>query len=370
MRRLFCLSIKKISVLFGGRPLLILLTLLLLGVCFYTVRHAVTAERNDSVNMTVVDASRSELSSALVAAVREAPGFSVKLAEDIDSARIDMAEGRTEAILSIGADYDSAIADEAPASLIEILTAPGSVSAELIRETVAGKLLAQRAEVKVKNNLAGEGFSIDEFVEYEKEFTVPNMYRITTIGGGNEASRAVFGGGFPGYAGFAALAILLVMLTLTRQLAAYNVRLSAVRMRAVDGGRTLAFMSDAFAVLIPAFLFAIEAFLISSGMSIKLLAALLAYSVAVTGICLALSKTGGAGRIDAVSPFAALVTSILGGCFVELSSLSPALRIVARLTPQGQMIAAANGAGAFIPLLIAEGAVFALTAALLERRKA
>lgn len=93
MRRLFCLSIKKISVLFGGRPLLILLTLLLLGVCFYTVRHAVTAERNDSVNMTVVDASRSELSSALVAAVREAPGFSVKLAEDIDSARIDMAEG-------------------------------------------------------------------------------------------------------------------------------------------------------------------------------------------------------------------------------------------------------------------------------------
>ncbi len=163
MRKLSCLSIKKISVLFGGRPILILLAFVMLGTCFFAVRHAVTAERNDSVNLTVVDASGSELSSALIASIKEAPGFCVKLAEDIDSARIDIAEGRTEAILSIGADYDSAIASETPASLIDILTAPGSVSAELIRETVAGKLLAQRAEAKVRNSLGSEGFDLNEF---------------------------------------------------------------------------------------------------------------------------------------------------------------------------------------------------------------
>lgn len=369
MRRLFRLSIKKVSVLFGGRPLLILLAFLMLGVCFFAVRHAVTAERSGSVNLTVFDASGSELSSSLVSAVKGAPGFNVKLSEDIDLARIGIAEGDAEAILLIGPDYDTRIASETPGSLIDILMAPGSVSAELIRETVAGKLLAQRAEVKVKNTLEDEGFDLVKFAEYEREFVVPTMYRITTIGGGNEASRAVFGSGFPGYAGFAALAILLVMLTLTRQLAAYNVRLSSVRMRVIEGGRTLGFISDAAAILIPALLFVFEAFLLSPGMNIKLLASLAAYAVALTGLCLLLSKTGGAGRIDAVSPFAALVTSIFGGCFAELSALSPVLKFIARLTPQGQMIAAADGVWVFLPVLLAEGALFALIVVISEKQK-
>ena len=369
MRRLFSLTIKKISVLFGGRPLFILLALILLGVCFAAVRHVVSAERSGSVNMTVVDESGSELSSALVDAIKGSPGFTVKLADDTDSARRDIAEGRTEAILTIGPGYDEAIAEENPSNLIDILIAPGSVSAELIRETVSGKLLAQRAKIKVMNTLEAEGCSLDRFGEYEREFVVPSIYRITTIGGGSEATRAVFGGGFPVYAGFAALAIILVMLTLTRQLAAYNVRLSAVRMRVIEGGRTLSFMSDAAALFIPALLFALEAYLISPGMSVKLLAALLCYAVCVSGLCLILSKTGGAGRIDAVSPFAALVTSIFGGCFAELTGLSPVLRVIARLTPQGQMIAVSNGAWVFVPVLIAEGALFALAAALIEKRR-
>ena len=369
MRRLVSLSLKKISVLFGGRPLYLLLALLLLGVCFASVRFVVSAERSGSVNMTIVDESGSELSSALVGAIKDSPGFTVKLAEDTDSARRDIAEGRTEAILTIGPGYDEAIAEDTPNNLIDILIAPGSVSAELIRETVSGKLLAQRAEIKVMNSLEAEGYPLDSFEEYEREFVVPSIYRITTIGGGNEGTRAVFGGGFPVYAGFAALAMILVMLTLTRQLAAYNVRLSAVRMRVLECGRALGLMSDAAALLIPALLFAMEAFFISPGMSLELLAALLCYAVCISGLCLILSKTGGAGRIDAVSPFAALVTSIFGGCFAELSGLSRVLRVIARLTPQGQMIAVSNGAWAFAPVLIAEGVMFALAAAIVEKRR-
>ena len=45
MRRIFALAAKKISVLFGGKPLLLPAALLALAVCFITVGSVVGASR-------------------------------------------------------------------------------------------------------------------------------------------------------------------------------------------------------------------------------------------------------------------------------------------------------------------------------------
>ena len=70
------------------------------------------------------------------------------------------------------------------------------------------------------------------------------------------------------------------------------------------------------------------------------------------------------------SPFIALSTSILGGCFADPVSLSPFLSAVSKLTPQGQLISFIHGSTEFAAILLAEGAVLCICAFLTQRRKA
>ncbi|MBO4848255.1 MAG: ABC transporter permease [Clostridia bacterium] len=369
MRRLVSVALKKISVLFGGKPLLLPLTLALLSLCFFAVRTAVTATRSGEVRMAAVDECGGGLSAKLLDSVASAKGFAVTVLPSAREARSAAADGEVEAVLIISKDYDRLILDPDAAGLITLLTAPGSVSADLIRETVSGKLIAQRAELRAKDGLAADGFSLEDFDAFAAEFDTPKLCRVESAGGGSEPDRAVFGRAFPGYAGFAALALMLVMLTLAKQLSQSSSRLVSLRMASLRNGRALDFAGDVLSVFSAALLVSAAAFAFAPERSIYLAAGLVSYSFCLTGLCLALSGLLGTGRIDMASPFIALVTSILGGCFVDPGGLSPAFSVISKFTPQGQLTAAAGGAPAFAGLLLAEGALLLAAALVIRRRR-
>ena len=160
-----------------------------------------------------------------------------------------------------------------------------------------------------------------------------------------------------------------LLLTLARRLADGSSRLVARRMGAAKLGRALAFFGDALALFAAGLIASAIAFAFAPARSAALALGLVCYDVCVSGLCLLTSKFGAAGRIDIAAPAIALVTSLIGGCFMDLASLSPFLTVLSRLTPQGQLIACARGALPFAALLAAEGALLAGMATAVEKRK-
>lgn len=360
MRKLLSLSLKKISVLFGGRPGLIAVTLAALMLMFAAVSSVYTAKKRGKVAVACVDECGGELSAALISAISEAPGLDIIESSDRARAEDEMLAGSVEGILIVSADYDEKMPSGGE-GLIDIITVPGSVSAELIRETAAGRLIAQRSRVQVLNKLTEEGFGVADFDAYAEEFDAPTLYRTVSLDG-SAADTAVFGKGFPGYEGFAALALMLLLMTLTRRLSIEESRLVSARMPVIKHGRALDFFTDLTALLMPALLFSAAAFAFAPVKSLAFAAGLICYSLLLSSLCLLIKSLVGSGRVDMLSPAIALVTSILGGCFMDAGSLSAAMQTIAKFTPQGQLIAAVNGALPFFFVMLAEAVLIALAA--------
>ena len=109
-------------------------------------------------------------------------------------------------------------------------------------------------------------------------------------------------------------------------------------------------------LIVPAYLFAAD----RSWMMVGLF---LCYTVCIAGLCLFLSRFSVSGRLDLLGPLVALVTSIAGGCFADLSALGGVFRTIPLFTPQGQLIRALRGAPLLGLLLLFEGLVLMLLAA-------
>ena len=142
------------------------------------------------------------------------------------------------------------------------------------------------------------------------------------------------------------------------------------RIETQQNGRALAVFSDLIAMIAVGLLISAEAFILSPEKSFAGALAWICYSLCVSGICLLVSRFNTTGRIDILAPFLAIVTSLLGGCFTDLSVLSDAWRIAARCMPQGQMLAAANGKLIFCVLMLAECAAAVFAAILIQRKRA
>lgn len=370
MRRLASICIKKVLLMFGGRPILLPAALAAFAVCFWAVAGFTEAKVSETVTISVCDECGDALSGELISAIAAREGFTVLKKADAFEAEAALIHGVSEAALTVKAEYSEQIAGDAPTELITLISAPGSVSAGLIRETVLGELLAQRAFARARAALSSDGLDPAELEKYAGEFTPSSVCTFTEIGGGSGYDRAVFGRGFPGYTGFAALALMLIMLTLARGLAGENRLLVSDRLRSVPGGGALAFLSDALAPFAAALLFSALALALAPERSPELMLGLLGYDALLAGVCVLISSLRGGLRLDVASPFIALATSLLGGCFADTSSLSPALSALSMLTPQGQLIAAAGGKSLFAALLAGEGLLLAAIALTIRRRRA
>ncbi len=371
IRTLLCISVHKIAAYFGGVRSFAIVSILLCC-CFASASTVAAAKPPESICIAIVDLCDGPVSSALCSSLSDTEGIKATTVKTISEGEDLMLFDSAEAMLIIDPEYDEKILQDQAADLISIKSAPGADSAQLLRETSAGLLIAQRSELRVREALRKDGFTDEDdsaFTAYMREAPTPRMYSVETYGKNGKSVSENNGLLRASYNGVACLTLLLILLTLTRRMSDMHARNVAERMETQRHGKNISLFGDYLALFLVALLISVIAFLFSPEKSVAAVFAWLCYSVCISGICLLISRFNTAGRIDILAPFLAIVTSIFGGCFTDLSVLSDALRIVARCVPQGQMLAASNGLSIFCLLLLSEGIAAFLISMLLNRRR-
>lgn len=367
MRKLVSSALYKLFAMFGGRRMLPLVYVLL-ALSLAAVGAIMRAGTPQRVTLALLDECCGEYSAQLAAGLENEDGLSVIRCRTAAEGEDALLLGRAEVLLRIAPEYDEKLLAETASPLVTLESAPGAASAELIRETAAGIMIANRSAALVSKELERDGFDPSLLPGFMEEFVSARLYRVETVGSG-DAERAVFGADYACYEGVCAFAILLLTLTLSRRLADGSARLVAFRLGSAKHGREISFLGDMLALFAAGLPACVIAFVFAPERSAAFAVGLICYCVCAAGLCMLLSRFGAAGRIDIAAPFIALLTSLIGGCFADLGSLSPALTALARCTPQGQLIACAKGLTLFAPLLAAEGMILALLSLLFGRKK-
>ena len=357
MQKLLQASLRKWAVAFGGMGIMLPLYLLL-ACCFGMAAVIVTAKAPVRISAGLLDNCRGPYSKELAEAVAASGDIEAIPVSSLEQGEDLLLRGRAEVLLIISPDYDAEILEDSSEKLITIRTAPGAVSANLLRETIAGILTARRNAARMRLELEEDGIDSSLLEPYSRELELRPLVESVTADSKADGTGALFGTAYACYEGIAALALLLLLLTISRRLRDEAAVQVAYRLAAVRSGRDLAFFSDAGALLLAGFLCALLAFGIGPQKNAGFLAGLFCYTVCTAGLVLLLSSFEAAGRIDLLAPFLALTTSILGGCFVDLTMVSDTFRTISWMTPQGQLIAAVRGRPVFFLVLLLEGIVF------------
>lgn len=341
---------------------------ILFGVCFAVTALILRAEAPEKVSVALVDQCGGEYAARLCEKLVSSEELDVTPFASVHDAQEALLLGRCEASLTILEDYDELILSDDAAALVSITEAPDAVSGDLLRETVAGILLAGRSAARMERALAAEGYDSEELYVYADAFPHARMYTVRTLAYGGPTSRAVFGQGYACYEGVVALSLFLLLFTLAVRLSNPFSKQVYLRLCAHPKGRSIAFLSDVGALLLAGCILIVPAILFAADRSLLPVGLFLCYTVCISGLCLFLSRFSVSGRLDLLGPLVALVTSIAGGCFADLSALGGVWRIVPLFTPQGQLISALRGAPLLGLLLLLEGLVLMLLAARRTRR--
>ena len=322
---------------------------------FYAAHAIVHIEGPETLHIAVVDLDESALSAALAEELCALEGLTVSVLDEA-SAQILLARGNVEGILTIGAGYADALTRDARLPLFYD-SARAAASRTAARELIAGRVIAQRSLLRAYAELEALGIAASEadlkalIAEFQE--SANPLYTFAYDDGGPAALPRT-DRMFAGYLGFVALALILVMMSLSQWFAQPDSRRVANRMRAIPGGAVRSFFADALLLFGIGCVILLLAVLASLSLSAREAVYLVVYVYAVTGICLALSKLQEAGSMDVMAPMIALFTSILGGSFMDLGALSPLLRLLSLLTPQGQMLYGLNHETLW-PLLVLAG---------------
>ena len=360
-------ALHKLCAAFGS-VLTVPLIYGLFVLCFAMTSLILTAQAPEKVTVALVDQCGGPYARRLCDDLLSSAELDVTLFPSVHEAEDALLCGRCEAALTIRDDYDRRILSDDASALINITEAPDAVSGDLLRETVAGLLLSGRSAARAERALTAEGYDSSLLYTYASAFPHARIYRIQTLSAGQSASRAVFGQGYACYEGVVALSLFLLLFTLAVRLSSPFARQVYLRLCAHPRGRGIAFFSDVGALLLSGGILIVPALLFAADRSLRLAALLLCYTVCITGLCLFLSRFSVSGRLDLVGPLAALITSIAGGCFADLSALGGIWRIIPLFTPQGQLIYSLRGAPLLGLLLLLEGLARMLLAALTTRR--
>lgn len=361
------LSFHKLHVMVG-RSSVALMTVIALCGCFWVSRTIHLTEKPQNISIICVDKCGSELSSELIKRLSLCNGFNVSYTHSEHEAESALRNGGAEVMLIINAHYDSLLISEESNELFKLVFAPSSASAELVRETIGGIMLSQKAFETALSELRSEGFdeAENQLRNYMSEFSSPDLLTVSYSGGNivrNPSMQL-----FANYAGFAGLVIMLIMFSVFPRLSSYEAKLVADRMHTIAHGETVSVLSDTAAIFISGAAVSLVALILAPKITLLFAFSLAAYSVCLTGLCYLLSRFTVSGRIDLTVPFIAIVTSLLGGSFMNVSSLSYSMTIISKLTPQGQLIAAYDGNIVWIPIMLTEGILLFCIALTLKRK--
>ena len=132
-------------------------------------------------------------------------------------------------------------------------------------------------------------------------------------------------------------------------------------MYSLPRGRLLAFASDVMALWGIGVLAGGTILACGGGSGGQAWCALAAYAFCAAAFSLALVRfTAAEGRVDGLGPFAALLLCLAGGCFLDLSQVSPAFLRFAWPMPPYLALQAAQGSRQAVGVLLLEGVLFAV----------
>ena len=305
----------------------------------------------------------------LIHRLEDQPGVALTLCGEAEGERL-LLLGEAEGLLTIPEGYGGRLTALDEVSL-RYDPSSSSSSAQGAREIIAGQVSAQRSRLRGVVS-AGErlGRELDSG-ERDRlraeigraEESAPLLWRIEARSGGAMPDPFL-----PGRTGFAALAVLLALLTAAPWSGPEGTR-AAARILSLPGGRLLVHGGDCLALAQLGFLVWLAARppIVEKGW-LWTAAAGLVYALCCAALAQGLVRwTALEGRVDALAPFAALILCLLGGCFLDLSGVSPAMARLALLTPPGLAQAASEGSAKALAALAGEGA--ALFALGLPRRR-
>lgn len=312
----------------------------------------------DSLRLAVCDLDGSGQSRELAELLSAQPGVELTVCT-AEGGELLLLRGEAEGLLTIGSGYGAALAAGEKTPLC-YTGAASAASVQGAREIIAGQVAVQRGRLRAAR-LAGERVGpldaeqtaalLDCIRRAEKD--AAQLYTITT--GRGRAAADPF---LPGPIAFAALAVLFTLLTAAPWSGAEG-RRATRRMGCLSHGRLLAYGSECLALTALGFLTALAVLLPSGGDGLRALPAAAACAFCTAGLGMALTRfTAAEGRVDALAPLVALGLCLAGGCFLELSGLSPALGILSLLTPPGLAVKAAAESLPALAGLLGEGALF------------
>jgi len=340
MRLMNMISLRLQAIM--GKIWLIIFLLIAVFFSFLLVNRITSPTEVTSLNMAVVDRDDSYLSNQIVDNLSALDGLTIERADYVE-AHLLLVRGRVEGIFIIDYGYERILMKGDEQVLPIRYESVGDVATRTAaREIIAGQIITQRSLLRAKDELTGHGVNfskeeLENMLALFNENTEP-LYRFTIVTSTDTPHVLGFAGIFTGYLGFVTLVIILLMMTLSQWFAKPDSRIVATRMLILPKGRLLSFLGDTFLLLGIGIGIVLLAFLGSLSLTGFELLYFLAYVYFITGLCLALSRFQVAGSIDIMAPLIALFTSILGGAFMDLSGLSPAMRILSLFTPQGQLL--------------------------------
>lgn len=356
------LSLQKLKAMSGGVATFtcLLLTAALCG----ALAASSLREPPDTLTLGVVLSDSDPYAAQLCDRLSAQPGLEV-LQTDPEAGDDLLSSGRIEGLLTVETGYGTALAGQGALPL-RYRNAPGASSGTATREIIAGQASAQRAilrgladaEKRLGRFLSsGERSSLLAQIETEEAASAP-LYAVTGLPGTGTPESLLI----PGQFSLALFVMLLTALTWCTWAGTPDARRVEHRLFSLPGGPALSYASDALALLL-AVLAAGACSLLWGGTPLRDWLILPAYGLCVAGLALTLARWGAAGRMDALAPFITLLTCLVGGCFGDISLLSPALSALSLLTPQGLALRWSAGAAFPMSLLTVLGLVFLLLGA-------
>lgn len=366
--RFFSLCAYKLKAMFGGFLPMVAMCAALLISCA-AVWHGLRAELPGRVSVLVVDMDCSAQSAALLAALAQSEGLDVTNAQDESQARQTLSAGGAEGLLVIGEGYADALIRDERSLKLHYESAPLAFTGQMVREIISGIASRERSMFRAREEaralLGGLTPEREAALEAYLALPAPQGYITRTVNGkGNAAQGTVYGAFTVRYQGFGALCIMLCMLTLSSFYGKREARLTTMRMRALPAGNFKSALSDVAGLFFAGCMMALAVLAPQGGAGAEEIALFAAYVFNLTGLCMLVGRHGrAAGRADVLSPFAALLSGLVGGCFMDLTSVSPQLARLALFTPQGLLLAGLSGDAPFaLPVLAGVGAIALLAA--------
>lgn len=312
------------------------------------------------LRLAAVDLDGTELSGELITQIASAPGVSLETVTARE-AELALVTGAYEGILTVGEGYGDAVSSMSDTPLT--FDAPASsLTSQGAREIVAGAVLTQEravSSISDAERLTGKTLTELDISDLrrcvtEAEKGLPRLYNIATSSGSTPADPFA-----PTPMAFAALACLFTLLTAA---STFEVKTARRRLKTAKFGHFLSVFPDLLA-LTGLGLLTVLFVLLPSGLQWTDLLPSLAASLALASLALLITRaSSAAGRVDALAPLLALLICLLGGCFLNPTSLPPLFQKLTLLSPAGLALAAATSLPALLALL-AESAIFTALAA-------